>query len=85
MWDSLKENLAEGSIVFEGMDDCIIGISHENTLCYSYAQMIKHYIFAGWTCEEAILYLEEHVCHDVEGFVLVYETDYMFSNYGNGE
>ena len=77
----LIENIDAEAVILEGLDDCIIGVSSQNTLVYSYIQLVKHYMFEGLTKSKAIEYIAKNVEPLDEigtGFVLMYEADYMF-------
>lgn len=63
----LIDELAEGAIILEGFDDCIIGITEEfgndNRLLYSLKKMIDKMVSDGMTEEEAI----EFYCYNIKG------------------
>ena len=77
----IKQNLEKGAVVIDGLDDCIVGISQHNTLVYSYTQFLKHFTFCNISMTEAIEYVELYVLplqHMGEGFITLYETEYMY-------
>ena len=63
----LIDELAEGAIILEGFDDCIIGITEEfgndNRLLYSLKKMIDKMVSDGMTEEEAL----EFYCYNIKG------------------
>lgn len=76
---TLKEHLEEGAVILEGLDDCIVGVCHNNCLVYAYGQLMKHFIFAGMSHSEAIEYIEYNICGLTPHgkFTIMYELEYM--------
>jgi hypothetical protein len=62
--------MSHGAILYDGLDDCIIGIAatHQGDCAvYSKLKMVKHFMKDGMSNEEAIEYIEfniECICVD---------------------
>ena len=73
-------NIEKGAVILDGLDDCIVGVTSNNTLIYSYIQMIKHFMFCGLSQTEAIEWIEFNVIPLEQqnlGFVTLYEVEYL--------
>jgi hypothetical protein len=51
----------EQAIRFDGLDDAIIGVDHNNLLVYDYDKMISIFCDQGMTDEEAIEWIDFNV------------------------
>ena len=74
----IAQYLEDEALVLEGLDDCILGYSHEGTLIYSHTKMVDHFIeIEGMSEEEALEWIDFNVlgllCNGL-GFVMCYEV-----------
>ena len=76
---TLKSHLEEDSIILDGLDDCIVGVCHNNRLVYGYGQLLKHFIFEGMSHSEAIEWIEYNICSltGLNRFSILYELEYL--------
>ena len=74
----IAQYLEDEALVLEGLDDCILGYSHESTLIYSHAKMVDHFIeIEGMSEEEALEWIDFNVLgllNNALGFVMCYEV-----------
>ena len=64
----IREELAQcnpDAIVYDGLDDCLIGIGHrcsQNGIAiYSYNKMVNHFMSHGMSYEEAVEYIDFNI------------------------
>ena len=77
---SLKKHIDKDEVVLKGHDECIIGVDTLNRLCYSYADLVKHYLMLKYSKAETIFIIEKTILpleHHKLGFTVVYELEYM--------
>lgn len=58
--DMINEYVEE-TILFDGLDDCIIGLTENEVVVYDYNKIIDHFISQGMDYEEAVEWVEFNV------------------------
>ena len=58
--DYINETIEE-TILFDNLDDCIVGITTNDQVIYDYELLIKHFIVDGMTEEEAVEWIDYNI------------------------
>jgi len=76
--NAIRELLAEGALILEGLDDAIVGYSDGGLLIYDYEKTVEHFVEDGMTREEAVEWVDFNVLGlqgNGEGFVMLYPIE----------
>jgi len=58
--DHINE-MVENTILFDGLDSCIIGLTDDEVVVYDYNLIIDHFISQGMTYEESLEWVDFNV------------------------
>lgn len=68
------EHLEDGAVIFHGLEDTIVGVTHQGFPVYDYSLVIQEFMQQGMQEDEAIEWMEYNVLpiQGGEGFVIYY-------------
>lgn len=67
-------HLADGSVIFDGCEEAIVGLTHHDLPIYDYIKLIEVFMDQGMDEEEAMEWIEYNVVcvNGGEGFCIMY-------------
>lgn len=72
--DHLMESANDRAVIFDGLEQCIVGVDHSGFFIYDYMDMVLAFRDQGMTEDEAIEWIDFNVIgtNGGEGFVIMF-------------